>query len=65
MNFNEIFRKNVTCDNTKSDNKLGLHPLAKKDNFRKTTGRQIDPPLSLEYSSKVQKTDRKSHFRSI
>ena len=27
MNFNEIFRQNVTCDNIKSYKKAELHPL--------------------------------------
>ena len=36
MSFNEIFKKNVTCDNIKSDNKSGLHPLSGKRNFKLT-----------------------------
>ena len=30
MNFNEIFRKNITCDNIKSHQKSGLLPLSRK-----------------------------------
>ena len=37
MNFNEIFRKNVTRDNIKCHQKSGLHPLFKNHNFGKTT----------------------------
>ena len=33
MSFNENFKKNVTCDNIKSDNKSGLHPLSGKRNL--------------------------------
>ena len=36
MNFNEIFRKNVTYDNIKSHQKSGLHPLSRKYNFGRT-----------------------------
>ena len=39
MNFNEIFRKNVTHNNIKSHQKSGLHPLSRKHNIGKTTGR--------------------------
>ena len=31
-NFNEIFGKNVTCDNVKSHKKAGLHLLSRKCN---------------------------------
>ena len=30
MNFNAIFKKNLTCDNIKSHKKSGLHPLSRK-----------------------------------
>ena len=33
MNFNEIFRKNVTYDNIKSLKKSGFHPLSGKHSF--------------------------------
>ena len=35
MNLKDIFRKNVTCDNIKSHEKLGLYPHSRKSNFRK------------------------------
>ena len=38
MNFNEIFRKNVTCDNIVSHKKSELYPLSRKHNFGKNTG---------------------------
>ena len=37
MNFNGIFRKNVTYDNIRSHQKSGLCPLSRKHNFGKTT----------------------------
>ena len=33
MNFNDILKKNVTYDNIKSDQKLGLRLLSRKHNF--------------------------------
>ena len=48
MNFNEIFRKNVTCDNIKSHQTSGLHPLFTKNNFEKNTaGVKLTPPQSF------------------
>ena len=38
MNFNEIFRKNITYVDIKSQQKLGLHPFSRKHNFGKTRG---------------------------
>ena len=37
-NFNEVFRKNLTYDNIKSQQKSGLQPLSRKHNFRENTG---------------------------
>ena len=37
MTFNEIFRKNVTCDITKSHKKSDLQPFSRKLNIRETT----------------------------
>ena len=49
-NFNEVFKKDVACDNIKSNKKAGLYPLSRKHMFGKTTGEgggQIDTsPLS-------------------
>ena len=39
MNFNEIFRKNVTYDNIKRHKKSRFHPL-----FIKNIGGHINPP---------------------
>ena len=55
MNFNEIFRKSVTCDNIKSHKISGLHSLSLslsgKHNFRKKTEMdQIAPPAFLGLS---------------
>ena len=50
MNFNEIFRKNVTCDNIKSHKISGLHSLSlslslwKAQFQKKTELDQIDLP---------------------
>ena len=38
MNFNDIFRKNVNCDNIKIHKRTELCPLSRKHNFGKTTG---------------------------
>ena len=35
-NFSEIFRKDVTYDNTKSNKKPGFHCLFRRQIFRKT-----------------------------
>ena len=47
-NFNKIFRKDVTYNNMRSQNKLRLYSLFRQYNFQKTTnGDQIDPsPLA-------------------
>ena len=37
-NFNEVFRKDVTYDNTKIHKKPAFHPLFRRHIFRKTTG---------------------------
>ena len=37
-NFNEVFKKDVACDNIKSNKKAGLYPLSRKHMFGKTTG---------------------------
>ena len=37
LNFNEIFRENVTSDNIKSHQKSGLQTISGKHNFGKTT----------------------------
>ena len=48
MNFDDIFRKDVTYENIQSHKKAGLHLLSRKYMFGKTTGGgQIEPPLSL------------------
>ena len=44
MNFNEIFRKNVTCDKIKCHQKLRLHAPSKKRNFGNTTGGVVKLP---------------------
>ena len=44
MNFNEIFSKNVTCDNVKSHKKSELQSLFRKHNFRATTMGPPPPP---------------------
>ena len=45
MNFNEVFRKNVTYGNLRSQKNPGPDPRSRKNFFRKTTGgRQIDSP---------------------
>ena len=46
-NFNEIFRKNVTYDNIKSDLKSWLHLPSKIHNSGKTTGGVKLAPLSV------------------
>ena len=38
MNFNNILKKNITY-NIKTHPKLGLHPLSRKQNLEKTTGK--------------------------
>ena len=44
-NFSDIFRKNVSYDNIKSQKKSSPHPLSRKYICGKTTGEnQIDPP---------------------
>ena len=47
MDFNEIFRKNVTCDNIKSHKKSSLHPLFRRHNIRKSTGGGVKLAPSL------------------
>ena len=45
MNFNEIFRKDVTYDNIKIHKKTGSHPLFRKYIFRKSTAEvKLTPP---------------------
>ena len=44
MDYNDILRKNVTCDNIKSHKKIELHPLSRKRNFGKTTEEVILTP---------------------
>ena len=47
-NFNEIIRKHVTYDTTKSRRKLGLYPLPENYILGKTTwGCQTDPTTFL------------------
>ena len=48
-NFNEIFRKDVTYDNIKSQNKPELYSFSKKHIFgkNKEVGGQIDLPVVL------------------
>ena len=40
-NFNDIFRKDMTYDNTESLKKSGVHPLFTRYIFGKTTGRGV------------------------
>ena len=53
MNSNDVFKKDVTCDNVKSHKKAGLHPLSslEKNTFLEKGqgwGRgQFDPPPSF------------------
>ena len=42
MNFNEIFRKDVTYDNIKIHKKPGFHLLFRNAFFEKHSGGQID-----------------------
>ena len=46
VNFNKIFRKNMICDNIKSQKKIRSNRLSTKHNFRKTLGEwgSIWPP---------------------
>ena len=45
INFNEIFREDVTYNNIKSHKEPGFHPLFRRKAFQKITRRgQIDPP---------------------
>ena len=47
-NFNEIFRKDVTYDNIKSQRKPGFYPLFRRYIFRKATDRgEIAPPPAV------------------
>ena len=51
-NLNEIFKKDVTYDNTKSHKKPDFHPLFRRYIFRKTTVvecvKLISPPFTLK-----------------
>ena len=55
MNFNEIFRVNVTY-NIKSHKKSRVHPPSKNTISKKPQGRgQIDPPAFLGFKKDIQK----------
>ena len=54
MNFNEIFRKDVTFDNVKNHKKTGLYSLSRRNIFGKTTGRKVvnlAPPSCLRVNT--------------
>ena len=71
-NFNEIFRKDVPCDNIKSHKKPRFQPLFRRYIYGKTTGGgggcQIDSPPSflglkpyIDMNTKLR-TEAKSDF---